>query len=97
MNLFILLRLLADICEDTTVDIEHMAIDGVRGMRGEEHSGASEFRRIKPTACGGLGTNERVEGMAADISLTLTERSRLRSGDLARANAVTLDIVFTIL
>ena len=38
-----LLRLLANIGEDAAVDIEHMAIDSVRGVRSEEHSGASEF------------------------------------------------------
>ena len=38
-----LLRLLANVGEDAAVDIEHMAIDSVRGVRSEEHSGASEF------------------------------------------------------
>ena len=74
-----------------------MTVDGVRGMRGQEYGGTSELRRIEPATCGCLGTDERVEGMATAISLTLTERSGLRGGDVAWANAVTLDVLFTVL
>ena len=53
LSFLILLRLLADIGEDTAIDIEHMAVDGVGCMRGEEHGGTSELRGIEPAACGG--------------------------------------------
>jgi hypothetical protein len=39
----ILLRLFADVGEDTAIDIKYMTINGIRGMRGKEHSGSSEF------------------------------------------------------
>ena len=42
MYLF-LLRLLADVGEDTTINIKHMAIYGVRSMRCEEHGGTTQF------------------------------------------------------
>ena len=38
-----LLRLFADVGEDTTVDIEHVAVDGIGGVGGEEHGRATEF------------------------------------------------------
>jgi hypothetical protein len=36
-----LLRLLADVCQDTTVNIEDVAINSIRGMRSQEDSGAT--------------------------------------------------------
>ena len=92
-----LLRLLTDVSENTTVDIEHVAIDGVRSMGCEEHSRPPEFRRIEPATCRCLGTDERIDRMTAAVGLTLTERSRLRGCDIARADTITLDVVLTIL
>jgi hypothetical protein len=54
-NLF---RLLTDVGENTAIDIEHMTVNGVRCMRSEEHSGASELRRIEPTTSRRLGADE---------------------------------------
>ena len=35
--------LFADVSEDTSIDIEHVAVDGVRSVRGEEYGGTSEL------------------------------------------------------
>ena len=59
-----LLRLLADIGEDTAVDIEHVAVDGVTGMRSQEHGRTTQFLRLEPASGRRLGADERVEGMA---------------------------------
>ena len=92
-----LLRLLADVGQDSTIHIEHVTIHGVRGMRGEEHSGTSQLRRIEPTASRCLGTDEAIEWMAAAVRLAFTQRSSLGRSNVARAYAVTLDVVLTIL
>ena len=39
----VLLRLLANVSQNTTVDIEHVAVDGIGGMGGQEHGRATEF------------------------------------------------------
>lgn len=52
------LWLFADIGEDTAIDIEHMAVDSVGGMRGEEDSGSAQFLRLEPSACRCLGADE---------------------------------------
>jgi hypothetical protein len=38
-----LFGLLADIGEDTAVDVEHMTVHSVGSVRSEEHGGASQF------------------------------------------------------
>ena len=38
-----LLRLLADVSQDTTVDIEDVAVDGVGSVRCQEHSGSTKL------------------------------------------------------
>ena len=38
-----LLRLLADVSQNATVYIEHVAVHGVTGMRGEEHGGTTQL------------------------------------------------------
>ena len=90
-------RLLADVSKNTAIDIENVAIDGVGGMRGKEHGGSAQFLGLEPTAGRCLGTDERVEGMAAAIRLTLAQRCCLWRSDIARANAVALDVVLAIL
>jgi hypothetical protein len=66
-------------------------------MRSQEHCGTTQLRRIKPTACGSLGTDEAVEWMTASVRLTLTKRSGLRSSNVARTNTITLNVILTIL
>jgi len=53
-----LLRLLADVGQNASVDIQYVTIDSVRGMRGEEHGGTAQFAGVEPAACGRLGTDE---------------------------------------
>ena len=96
MRIF-LLRLLADVGEDTTIYIEHVAVDGIAGVRSQEHGGTTQLRRIEPTSGRSLGADERVERMTAAVRLTLAQRCGLRSSDVARANAVALDVVLAIL
>ena len=68
------------VCQDASIDIEHMSIHGIRGVRSEEHGRTTQLLGVEPTTCGCLGTDERVERMAASIGLTLTKRSCLRGG-----------------
>ena len=74
-----------------------MTVDGIGSVRSKEHGRSTKFRGIEPAACGCLGTDKTVERMAAAVWLTLAERSRLRSGDVARPDTITLDVVSTIL
>src|SRR5574344_1262269 len=92
-----LFRLFADVSQNITIHIEDVTVHGIRSMRSQEHSGATQLFRVKPTPCRSLGTDERIERMATAISLTFTQWSRLRSGDVAGTNAVALDVVFAIL
>ena len=39
-------RLLTNISQDTTIHIEHVTIDSIRGMRSQEHGGAAQFLRL---------------------------------------------------
>ena len=93
----VLFRLLADISENTTIDIEHVAIDSIRSLGSQEYGRATKLRRVEPTSGRSLGTDEAIEWMTTAIRLTLAERSCLRSSDIARANTITLDVVLTIL
>ncbi len=43
MVLHAALGLFANVSEDTSIDIEHVAVDGVRSVRGEEYGGTSEL------------------------------------------------------
>ena len=38
-----LLRLLADVGQDATIDVEHMAVDSIGGMRCEEDGGTTQL------------------------------------------------------
>ena len=95
--LFQLLGLFADIGQNTTVNIQHMTVDGIRSMRSQEHSGTTQFLGIQPTTGRCLGADERIERMAATVWLTLTQRSGLWSCDITWANTVTLNVILTIL
>ena len=74
-----------------------VAVDRVGGMGGQEHGRAAEFARVEPAAGRGLRADEAVEGMAAAVGLAFAERGGLRRGDVAGADAVALDVVFTVL
>lgn len=52
------LWLLADVSEDTAIDIQHVAVHCVAGMAGEEYGWTAEFGWVEPTAGRGLGTDE---------------------------------------
>ncbi len=93
----VLLRLLANVGQDATINIQYVAIDGVRSVRSQEDSRTAQLRRIEPAAGRCLGADERIEGMTAAVRLTLTKGSGLGSGDVAWANAVTLDVVLSVL
>ena len=96
MRIF-LLRLLADVGEDTTIYIEHVAVDGIAGVRSQEHGGTTQFLRIKPATSRGLCTDKAVERMTTAIRLSFTKRCSLRGSYVTRANTVTLDVVLAIL
>ncbi len=88
-----ILGLLSDIGEDAAVYVKDMAVDEVRSVRGKEYCGTHEVFGSTPTSGRSLGDDKLVERMAASIRLDLAERSSLGSSDVARADAVALDVV----
>ena len=92
-----LLGLLADVSQDAAISVQDLAVDKVGSMGGQEHAGANHVLGDAPAACGGLGADEGIEGMAAAIGLDLAQGSGLSGGNLARAHAVALDVVLAAL
>ena len=83
-----LLGLLADVSQDAAVSVKDLAIDKVGSMGGQEHAGADHVLGGAPAACGGLGADEGIEGMAAAIGLDLAQGSGLSGGNVAGAHAL---------
>ena len=83
--------------QDAAIDVEDQAVDKVRGLRCQEDGGAAQILGIAPAASGGLGNDELVKRMTAAVRLDLTQRCGLRGSNVARSNAVALDIVLTVL
>ena len=92
-----LLRLLADVGQDAAVHVQHQAVDEVGGFGSQEDGGAAQVLGFAPAAGRGLGDDELVEGMTGAVGLNLTQRSGLRGGDVAGADAVALDVVSAVL
>ena len=92
-----LLGLLADVSQDAAISVQDLAVDKVGSMGGQEHAGADHVLGGAPAACGGLGADEGIEGMAAAIGLDLAQGSGLSSGNVARTHAVALDVVLAVL
>ena len=92
-----LLGLLADVSQDAAISVQDLAVDKVGSMGGQEHAGADHVLGGAPAACGGLGADEGIEGMAAAIGLDLAQGSGLSGGNVARAHAVALDVVLAVL
>ena len=84
--------LLSNVCEDSTVDVEDVAVDEVRCIGSQEHGGALQVLGRAPTGCWRLGNDELVKRVTAAIGLRLAQRCGLRRGDVAGPNAVALDI-----
>ena len=72
-----LLGLLADVSQDAAISVQDLAVDKVGSMGGQEHAGAHHVLGGAPAACGGLGADEGIEGMAAAIGLDLAQGSGL--------------------
>ena len=96
-HFFVFLRLLANISKDATIYIEYVSIDSIGGMGGQEHGGTAQLLGIEPATSRCLRTDERVERMTAAVGLRFTQRCRLRRGDVAWANGVTLNVIAAIL
>ena len=78
-----LLGLLADVSQDAAISVKDLAIDKVGSMGSQEHAGADHVLGGAPAACGGLGADEGIEGMAAAIGLDLAQGSGLSGGNVA--------------
>src|SRR5699024_8762763 len=89
--------LLADVGQDAAVDVQDVAVDEVGRVGGEEYGRAHEVLRGAPARGGRLGDDELVERMAAAVGLALAQRRGLRRLDVARADAVALDVVLAVL
>lgn len=50
--------LLADVGKDTSVNIEHMTVNGIRSLRSQEYCRTTEFRWIEPTSSRSLSADE---------------------------------------
>ena len=73
-----------------------MTVDKVRCIGCQEHSRTHQILRCSPTACGRLGDDELIEGVAAAIRLPLPQRGGLGRGDVSGADAVALDVGFAV-
>ena len=78
-----LLRLLAEVGLNATVDVQDLSVDEARCIGREEDGRACQIFGIAPTARRGLGIGDKaVEGVLRAVRLRLTQRSRLRRGDI---------------
>ena len=74
-----------------------MAVDEVGRIGREEYGRTLKVFRLAP-ACGRrLGDDELVKRMTAAVRLTLAQRRGLRGLDVARSNAVALDVGLAVL
>ena len=60
-----MLRLLADVGQNTAVHIQDMTVDEVGSVAGQEHGGTHQILGSTPAGSGGLGDDELIEGMTA--------------------------------
>ena len=73
-----------------------MSVDKVGCIRGKEYGRPLEIFRSAP-ACGrGLRHDKLIKRMTAAVRLTLAEGSRLGCGNVARSDAIALNVVLTI-
>ena len=68
--------LLADVSQDAAVHVEHVAVDEVGSVGGEEHGGALQVIGRAPAGGRGFGNDELIEGMAAAVWLALAQGGR---------------------
>ena len=59
-----LFRLLADVGQDTAVNVEHLSVDEVRSVGGKEYDRTHQVFGRSPAGCGSLGHDEGIERMA---------------------------------
>ena len=90
------LRLLSDISENASIDIEHMTVYEVACFGTEEDGRTHQILGSSPALGGRLGDDEGIEGVARSIRLLLPQRRGLRRGDVSGPYSVALDIVFAI-
>ena len=90
-----LFRLLADIGENTTIDIEHVAIDSIRSLGSQEYGRTTKLRRIEPASGRCFGTDEAVERMTAAVWLNFAQRSGLWCGDITWTYTIALYVMLT--
>ena len=69
-----------------------MAVDKVGGVGGQKDRRTHQVLRVPPAARRGLGHDELVEGVAASVRLALPKGGSPGGGDIARADAVALDV-----
>ena len=74
-----------------------MAVHEVGGLGCEEHYRSHEVLRCSPALCRCLRHYERIERVTASVSLTFAQRGGLRCRNVARTDAVALDVVLAVL
>src|SRR5699024_7556628 len=85
--------LLADVGQDAAVHIQDVAVDKVAGVAGQEHRRRAQVLGLAPAVGRGLGADEAVKWMHAAIGLLFAQGRGLRGSNVARSNAVALDVV----
>ena len=90
------LRLFANIRQNTAVHIQHMAVDKVAGRAGQEYRRTHEILGAAPAVGGGFGADEAVKGVTAAVGLAFAQRGGLGRGDIARADAVALNVILAV-
>lgn len=68
-----LLGLAADVSQNAAVGVQDLTVHKVGSVACKEHAGAHHVVRLTPAACGGLGGDELVEGVAAAVRLYLPQ------------------------
>ena len=74
-----------------------MAVDEVGRIGSEEHRRSLQILGFAPARGRSLGDDELVKRMTAAVRLTLAQRRGLRGLDVARSNAVALDVGLAVL
>ena len=97
MRFPIRLRLLANVGQNAAVDIEDVSVDEVGRIGSEEHRRSLQVLGVAPARCRSLGDDELVKRMTGAVRLTLAQRRGLRCRDVARSDAVALDVVLAVL
>ena len=83
-----LLGLFSDVSQDTAVYVKYMSVYEVGSIGCQEYGRSHQIFGSSPTGSRSLGYDKGIERMTGTVGLSFTQRSRLRSSDITRADTV---------